>query len=262
MTATTENLCCDCGAPAPVFTLVETEIPMRYCAACAERHAAEEDERQQRESLDRALLRAGATPRLLPMTLATHPDARAVAAARDFITSYRENVGANLWLSGPVGLGKTGLAWGIVRELVEDAVRDFWQTDEAWRGIEPAPTALFLRWADLLTDLKASIGREADAAEHDPNDLLERAKRIPVLALDDLGRERPTPYALEKLGNLVNERYERKRLTVVTTNYTRPELADHLTTEGGSEVEARRIIDRLREGTVTYEFTGTRSRRA
>lgn len=259
MTTATENPCADCGAPAPVYTLMDARIPMRYCQSCGERRAREEDERLERESLAKALARAGGTPRLLSMTLGTHPDPAAVNAARDFIISYREDTGANLWLSGPVGLGKTGLAWGIVRELVEDAVRVFWATDEAWRGMEPRSPALFLRWADLLTDLKASIGREPDL--YDPNDLLERAKHVPVLALDDLGRERPTAYALEKLGNLVNERYERQRLTIVTTNYSTRDLAEHLTSEGGTTIEAKRIIDRIVEGAVAYRFTGERSRR-
>jgi len=100
--------------------------------------------------------------------------------------------------------------------------------------------------------------RSAETGEEiDPAILFERARRVPVLALDDLGRERPTPWALERLASLVHHRYEHELPTIVTSNYRRSELAARM----GDLDAAERIIDRLREGTAEYRFEGKTRRR-
>jgi DNA replication protein DnaC len=265
MTATeheTGNVCGECGGPARVFDLMGVRIPMRYCQPCGDRIYAAEIQAEREGSVEKALRRAGGTTRLLTMTLDSHPDAQAAGKARDWLAGWHAGERRNLWLAGPVGLGKTGLAWGIVRSLTEAAVARFWQMPEELRGVEPTPPAMLLRWADLLDDLRAAFDsdrRAADTGETaDPSLILERAKRIPVLALDDLGRERPTPWALEKLANLVETRYGDVRPTIVTSNYGGRELAVRLDASG---VDGERIVSRLIDGAVTYRFEGSSRRR-
>lgn len=215
---------------------------------------------QEREqALAKALDRAGATPRLLRMTLASHPDEAARAFAGRWLENYRAGEIASVWLSGPVGTGKTGLAWGIVRALTLDAIDAFYATDYDLRPDDPRGIALFLIWRDLLDELRVAFGNET-AADADPNALLRRARRIPVLALDDLGSERPTRYALEQLAILVDQRYNRELPTIVTSNYAARDLAKVFGSE--DKVTGGRILSRLIHGGVAHVFDGPSLRRA
>jgi DNA replication protein DnaC len=40
-----------------------------------------------------------------------------------------------------------------------------------------------------------------------------------VLLLDDLGASKPSPWALETVGHILNTRYNERRITLLTTNY-------------------------------------------
>src|SRR5262249_34596046 len=46
----------------------------------------------------------------------------------------------------------------------------------------------------------------------------ELVRSVPLLILDDLGTESATPWAREKLYQLVNHRYNQRLATVITTN--------------------------------------------
>jgi DNA replication protein DnaC len=262
VTATsTENICEGCGHPARVFEVMGVLVPMRFCEGCADiEHEREEADRRDR-SLERSLRRAGGTTRLLTMSLDTHPDTAAVKAATAWIAGWQRGDRHNLWLAGPVGLGKTGLAWSIVRELVTGSVERYWETPADERDVEPRIPALMIRWADLLDDLRAAFDRDRHAQTSgdyaDPSLLLERAKQVGVLALDDLGRERPTPWALERLANLVETRYGEMRPTIVTSNYGSRDLIVRLDPSG---VDGERIVDRLVHDAVPFRFDGVSRR--
>lgn len=262
MTATTTNVCDNCGKPAPVLEALGVTVPLRFCKPCGQIEQEREEQEQRERSLDRALRKAGGTTRLLTMSLETHPDPAAVRAAHAWIAGWRSGDRNNLWLAGPVGLGKTGLAWGIVRELVASSVAAFWAKDEADRDFAPRSTAMMIRWADLLDDLRGAFDRDRTAQTSgdvaDPSVMLENAKQVAVLALDDLGRERPTPWALEKLANLVETRYGEMRPTIVTSNYGSRDLIRRLDPAG---VDGERIVDRLVHGAVPFRFEGASLRR-
>ena len=59
---------------------------------------------------------------------------------------------------------------------------------------------------------------------------------VPVLIFDDLGMERPTPWAIERLERLFNHRYTERLPTLVTTNLDEVEI---------SKRTSPRIADRL-----------------
>ncbi len=103
-----------------------------------------------------------------------------------------------LLLSGGFGVGKTHLAAAIGNEVIG-------------RG----EAALFVLVPDLLDHLRSSFGPNSPESY---DELFERLKNTPVLILDDLGSESPTPWAQEKLFQLLNHRYLRRLPTVITTN--------------------------------------------
>jgi DNA replication protein DnaC len=102
-----------------------------------------------------------------------------------------------LVLVGPSGSGKTHLAAAVASERL-------------YRR-EPV---LFVTMADLLDHLRASFSPES----HLPYDrFFDQVKGAPLLVLDDLTARASTPWAQEKLDQLLNYRYQNELPTVVTT---------------------------------------------
>lgn len=259
-----ETVCETCGANVQGVVLAGVAIPLRFCQTCAEAQLAADLDRLRVKLTAQALDRAGATTRLRDLTLESHPDDAARTVGADWLAAYRAGTRRNLWLYGPVGTRKTGLAWGIARELALDAVDRYFALGEEYRPDEPAPAALFVVWRDLYDDVVASFDAQrravaGDAA--DPSFLLLSARRIPVLCLDDLGAGRaPTPYALEQLEILVDRRYQAQLPTIITTNLASPqELSARL--GHADAVAGARIVSRLLEDAVLHGFVGRNVRR-
>ena len=102
-----------------------------------------------------------------------------------------------LALTGTYGCGKTHLAAGIANA----------------RAREGYP-ALFVVVPDLLDHLRAAFNPQSPVT-YDKR--FEEVRRAPFLVLDDLGTESATPWAQEKLFQLLNHRYVAKLPTVLTT---------------------------------------------
>jgi DNA replication protein DnaC len=102
-----------------------------------------------------------------------------------------------LMLIGDYGCGKTHLGAAIAHGVIN-------------RGI---PT-LFLTVPDLLDWLRYSY----DSSETSFEQRFEEIRNIDLLVLDDLGTENATPWACEKLFQIINHRYTSRLPTVITTN--------------------------------------------
>jgi DNA replication protein DnaC len=74
---------------------------------------------------------------------------------------------------------------------------------------------------DFLDHLRSSFSPES-AVSYDR--LFEEVKNAPLLILDDLGKQSTTPWAQEKLYQIINHRYNHQLPTVVTTNCTTDEI--------------------------------------
>lgn len=101
-------------------------------------------------------------------------------------------------LAGITGCGKTHLASAIANELA--AVKT---------------PVLMLTVPSLLDRLRATFAPDAPQTFSQMYDLVES---VNVLVLDDLGAQSSTPWATEKLFQLLNERHVRELPTVITTN--------------------------------------------
>lgn len=136
-----------------------------------------------------------------------------------------------LFMSGPFGSGKTGLAWGIARALMERRV-----------------PVLVWYVPDLMRALKASWDDETAPSEATVMDL---AIGAPLLILDDLGSETTSQWGVGTLTQIVNHRYEDEKPVVVTSNLSPAGLLAHTKTPGarakGVDYNAERIASRLGE---------------
>lgn len=118
-------------------------------------------------------------------------------AAYNAATRFAENPEGWLLLEGGYGCGKTHLAAAIGNARIAHG-------DEV----------LFVTSPDLLDHLRVSYGD----AEQGYDETFERLKGVRLLILDDLGVENPSPWAKEKLFQLLNHRYTQRLPTVITTN--------------------------------------------
>ena len=117
--------------------------------------------------------------------------------ARDCALKFAENPTDWLLYTGRYGTGKTHLAAAIANHALEKGIDVIFQ---------PVP--------DLLDQLRMSYGSSSMSYE----DRFERFRTVPLLILDDLGAQSPTPWAEEKLYQIINYRYVNKLPTVVTSN--------------------------------------------
>ena len=71
-----------------------------------------------------------------------------------------------------------------------------------------------------------------------------------LLIIDDLGAERSTDFALEKVYNVVDSRYRAKRPIILTTNLSMEEMKETL------DIRYTRIFDRIFEMCYPMQFKG------
>jgi DNA replication protein DnaC len=108
-----------------------------------------------------------------------------------------------LLLQGGYGCGKTHLAASIANRCVSLAI----------------PT-LFLTVPDLLDNLRFSYESEEFTFE----ERFDQIRTAPLLILDDFGTQNATPWACEKLFQILNYRYINHLPMVLTTNLSLDEL--------------------------------------
>lgn len=128
---------------------------------------------------------------------------------------YRENIG--LLFHGSAGGGKT-----------------FWASALANAMIDHGNSAMIT----TVPRLMAAIGQDFEAGKVR---ILEQVERVRFLVLDDLGTERQTSYAAEKMFEIIDARYRSRRPLIVTTNLTLDEIGNP------QQMEYKRVFDRIVE---------------
>ncbi|MBY4798327.1 ATP-binding protein [Collinsella sp. AGMB00827] len=140
--------------------------------------------------------------------------------------------GSSVYIWGANGTLKTTLASAIVRELV-------------WRGRKTQ----MINAVDLLIELQSTYGTPQAEA-----DVIARYSKIPVLVIDDLGKEQQTAWTVSRLYAIVNGRDGEMLPTVVTSNFKLSDLAGRMGACDPST--ARAIASRLAGTCEIYGATG------
>jgi DNA replication protein DnaC len=120
-------------------------------------------------------------------------------AARRFVDEYPLE-SAGLLLTGPIGCGKTHLAVGIIKALME----------------QKSASCLFWDYRELLKEIQNSYNASVQATEMQ---VLRPVFEAEVLVLDELGAAKPTEWVWDTVSHILNTRYNDKRTTIITTNY-------------------------------------------
>lgn len=141
----------------------------------------------------------------------THEEIANARRILEVALAYAEEPRGWLVLMGPSGRGKTHLAAAIANRQREKG-----QTD-----------AMFVVVPDLLDYLRAAFNPQS-VIPYDRR--FDEVKKAPLLVLDDLGVESATPWAKEKLFQLLNYRYNAVLPTVITTAASLEEIEPWLRT--------------------------------
>lgn len=129
---------------------------------------------------------------------------RSLAAARlaagRFVEEYPIEK-SGLLIIGPIGVGKTHLAVGMIQELIRS------------KGVP----SLFCDYRELLKEIQNSYNPSVQATELE---ILRPVFEAEVLVLDELGAVKPTEWVWETVSHILNTRYNDKRTTIITTNFS------------------------------------------
>jgi DNA replication protein DnaC len=171
---------------------------------------------------------ASFTPGTAELTEALRRCAEWIPPYQESLTSHEaaKTRSLGLILSGRPGCGKTHLLAATVRALIQKNV-----------------PALYLNLASFLVDLRRSFDGDT------PDQNLQDALTAPVLALDDIGVQRDTPWALETTYVLLNGRALNRRPTLISTNLTEAQLRQRAGESSGGDDDmgllTRRIYSRV-----------------
>ena len=171
----------------------------------------------------------------------------AFQAARQFAKEYieRKNDGTGLLLIGGVGSGKSHLAAAIINAVVDDIqIPDSsaeHSSDGLFCGLLPYCDAYFVGTVPLLEQLRSSYDSDGGTRQ-----IIEQCQKAWLLVLDDVGAEKTTDWARERLFEIIDYRYNDCAPVVITTNSNINELRQKL---------GDRICDRIRSMCKTYTVT-------
>ena len=137
--------------------------------------------------------------------------------------------GTSIVMIGSTGVGKTGLACGLLMKALLDGRR-----------------GQFVRAQDLFDDMFRSL------ADHSSRKLLDRMVRVEVLLIDELGYLNLRPEQSNIFFKLMEERYTRRLCTMITTNLDYEEWYAFL----GQKPMVAALLDRLRHRCTTVRIDG------
>lgn len=128
-----------------------------------------------------------------------HLEARAYAMQYD-----RAHECGGLFLFGAYGTGKTYQACAVLSYIAK------------------AYPVRFATMPSIIADIQGTYGTKESTRE-----VLEKYRRKTLLVIDDLGKEYATENAMKEVYELIDHRWSNALPTIVTTNHSPQELAEH-----------------------------------
>lgn len=123
----------------------------------------------------------------------------ALRTASFLYRQYEKGNWKGLLFMGGVGVGKT--------RLVSTILRDF--------TLNHGVPAMFKEFSSLLSEIKSGYDKGLSESR-----LLEKINSIEILVVDELGKGRKSDWEINILDSIISNRYNMRKTTIFTTNYT------------------------------------------
>ena len=144
----------------------------------------------------------------------------AIAIAKDYVNKNITSANTNgLIIMGESGVGKTHLAASIANKLIEND-----------------KIVLMGRLTTLLDMIKETF-RDNTKSE---NELIELYSNVDVIIIDDLGTEKTSQWALEKLYTIIQNRNENGLPIIITTRFDKQGLIERF-----SQSQDEQLVDAI-----------------
>ncbi len=160
---------------------------------------------------------------------------------KEFIDNYDNEIKPKgVYLTGSFGSGKTYLIASLFNDMAKKGVK-----------------SVLIYYPEFLSRLKSSFNSNY-------GEQLDYIKKVPILLLDDIGAENCSNWSRDEvLGPILQFRMDNHLPTFFTSNLTLEELEKSLsvTSSGVDKVKARRIIERIKQLTKTFELVGDNRRK-
>ena len=154
----------------------------------------------------------------------TETNKKEVEIAKDFTKKcINKNQKNGLIITGKSGVGKTHLATAILNKLTEKDM------------------LVLMGRMILLLDVIKDTFKDFSSKE---KDIIELYSKVDMLIIDDLGTERISSWALEKLYTIIENRNENKIPIIVTTRFNKESLLDRFCQSEDEEL-SEAVIQKL-----------------
>ena len=160
-------------------------------------------------------------------------DRKAMSAMKNYAEKFQimQEKQLGILLYGDVGVGKSFAAACVANALMTNGY--------------------FVKWLSAIQIVENCYFRN----EQEQEEYTKSITSPDLLILDDLGAERRTDFATERIHSLINARILTGKPMLVTTNLT----PDQLTNTG--DIQKNRIFSRLFKMTIPVQYTGSDRRR-
>ena len=154
----------------------------------------------------------------------TETNKKEIEIAKDFTEKcINKNQKNGLIITGKSGVGKTHLATAILNKLTEKDL------------------LVLMGRLILLLDVIKDTFKDFSSKE---KDIIELYSKVDILIIDDLGTERISSWALEKLYTIIENRNENKLPIIVTTRFNKESLLDRFYQSEDEEL-SKAVIQKL-----------------
>lgn len=231
---TKEAVCEKHGAYQEITRILIGVAFRSKCPACSKERAEKEaEENQKREAQEKRMRwlgkisNAGIPERFKTRTLETYcvnTNNQKQQRIYDFCKDYAANfehikrTGRSFFMLGTVGTGKTHLSIGIALEVMKNG-----------------NSAVFTSASKIFRSIKDTYSKGSNQKE---SEVMAIYTQCDLLIIDEVGVQRGSDFEKETFFDVINERYENMRPTIILSNLTIEEIKVFL---------GERVFDRLRE---------------
>ena len=225
-----------------IETIGSGSMMMKFCPECAKEIPVDEIDKAKKkaktqEEINKALDNAMLAPRFREKTLANYiaispGQKNALSSAQWFIENWKQSAG--MILIGKTGTGKNHIAAGIVNAMVAQGC-----------------SALCTEPIKIVRAIKESWRKDNDQTE---SEVMKLFLKPDLLVIDEIGVQFGSDTERMYLTEIINDRYNAIRPTIVCGNVTISELEQTI---------GMRAVDRLRDGgkVVVFDWESYRGKK-